>query len=63
MSIHNLSEGYKNLKEAAKCFDEDVTGAKNPVKNFVIAKKAEANPENKGKVGILKKALKKISGK
>lgn len=63
MSVLNLMKNYDNLSsEVQKCVDDEITGAKNPIKQFVEAKKGESNQVNKGKVGILKAALTKMKG-
>ena len=66
MSILNIEQQEKNNMmhndaEGSKKFGSDVMGLKNAIKNFVEAKKAEEAPVEKGKKGIIKSAIKKVS--
>lgn len=57
MSILN---SLSNLKEnCAAQFSSDILGMKNAIKQFVEAKKGEANQVDKGKKKIIKKSINK----
>jgi hypothetical protein len=59
MSILN---NLTNLKrDLSTNFSSDILGMKNAIKNFVIAKKGEADQVDKGKVGIIKGIVNKHS--
>lgn len=68
MSIINLSQNLKGMdkeeiKQEAETGDDEVMGVKNAIRGFVEAKKGEANAVDKGKSGILRRALKLIKRK
>lgn len=68
MSIINLSQNLKGMdkeeiKQEAKTGDDEVMGVKNAIRGFVEAKKGEENAVDKGKSGILRRALKLIKRK
>jgi len=67
MSIGNIMESMRRIKAdkpgEGDQFGQDITGAKNPVTNRVIAQEGEDRAIDKKKSSVLKNVLSKIVSK